>query len=486
MPDNDYSLLIGGKLAAASGGATYPNVNPATEEVIGAASDAQASDVDEAIGAARSAFDDTGWGRDVAFRVHCLRQLQSALTNHTDEFMTMTTAEAGIPAMLMDSVGFVTPVAGIGWVADLLENYSFTEDLGTAEFMGQQSHRWSEREPFGVVAAITPWNQPNQVNLAKVAPALAAGNTVVLKAAPQTPWCASALARICAEETDLPPGVLNIFTAEGSARGEQLVRDPRVDLISFTGSTAVGREIMRIGAETVKSVFLELGGKSANVVLPDADFQAAVGASAMHVTVHGGQACAACTRLLVPADRYKESLDLAAELMAQIPYGDPTDPGNLMGPLISETQRKRVEGMVKRAESAGARVVFGGKRPVKYDKGYYFEPTLLDGVEPDSEIAQDEVFGPVLVVLPYRDEDEAVSIANGTIFGLSAAVFSSDRENSKRVARRMQAGTVIVDGGQYYGPEVPFGGYKQSGIGREMGRAGFEEYMQVKAMAEPV
>jgi aldehyde dehydrogenase (NAD+) len=481
----DYRLLVNGELTPASHGATYPNVNPATEEIIGEAADASASDVDAAIGAARSAFDRSDWSRDVRFRVHCLRQLQEALARHTGEFRTMTTAEAGIPYSLMDSVGFPIPVSGIGWVADLLHGYSFVEDLGDAEALGEFSHRWYEREPFGVVAAITPWNQPNQVNFAKVVPALAAGNTVVLKGAPATPWCASALARICALETDLPAGVLNVITAQAAERGEQLVLDARVDLISFTGSTAIGRQIMRAAAESVKKVFLELGGKSANIVLSDADLASAVRVSATHAVAHGGQACAALTRLLLPAERYDEGLELAADAMAQLPYGDPTNPTNLMGPLISQEQRERVEGFVDRAVASGARVVLGGRRPEHIRKGFFYEPTLLANVDPEAEIAQSEVFGPVLVVIPYEGEDDAIRIANGTIYGLSAAVFSADHERAKRVARRLRSGTVIVNGGQYYSPDVAFGGYKQSGIGREMGRAGFEEYLQIKVMTEP-
>ncbi len=478
-------LFIDGKLVDAEGAATYPNLDPTTEGVLGEAADASAGDVGDAISAARRAFDETPWSRDVALRVRSLRQLQDALEQHAAPFKAMTIAEVGLPAMLGGSVGFDAPVAGIGWVADLLERYEFSEDLGVADAVGQLSHRWAEREAVGVVAAITPWNQPTQVNLAKVVPTLAAGNAVVLKAAPSTPWCAVALGKLVAEHTDIPPGIFNVITSNANERGEELVTDPRVDLISFTGSTATGRHIMRLGADTVKKCFLELGGKSANIVLDDADFATAIGTSAFQVVAHGGQGCSTLTRLLLPRPRFEEGVEMAAQIMASLPYGDPADPENIMGPLISARQRDRVEGMVDHAVAGGGKPVIGGRRPPQYERGYFYEPTLFADVPEDAEISRDEVFGPVLVALPFDDEDDAVRIANDSIYGLSGAVFSGDRERSKAVARRIRTGTMIVDGGMYYGPEVPFGGYKQSGIGREMGRLGFEEYLEVKTFAEP-
>ncbi len=482
---NVAQLFIGGELVKAQGGATYDNINPASEDVIGEAADASPADVDAAISAARLAFDKTNWSTDVALRVRSLRQLQHALEKCAEPFKAMTVAEVGLPVMMTGTVGFGAPVAGVGWVADLLEHYDFTEDYGVAESLGVRTRRWSERESSGVVAAITPWNQPTQVNLAKVVPALAAGNAVILKAAPATPWCASALGKIIAEHTEIPPGIFNVITSSARDRGEELVIDPRVDLISFTGSTEIGRHIMRLAANTVKKCFLELGGKSAAIVLEDADLAMAVGMTAGGVCFHSGQGCSTLTRLLLPRSRFEEGVELAARAMAAVPYGDPSDPVNVMGPLISATQRDRVEGLVERAKAAGGTSVIGGRRPPQFERGYFYEPTLFADLGEDAEIVRDEVFGPVLVALPFDGEDDAVRMANDSIYGLSGGVFSRDHEHSKAVARRIRAGTMIVDGGVYYGPDIPFGGYKQSGIGREMGRVGFEEYLELKTFAEP-
>ena len=325
-----------------------------------------------------------------------------------------------------------------------------------------------------MVGAITPWNQPFQVNLAKVAPALAAGNTVVLKAAPTTPWSASALGKIVAEHTDIPPGIFNVITSAANDRGEELVTDPRVDLISFTGSTAVGRRIMSLGAATVKKCFLELGGKSANIVLEDADFARGIGMSTFMVCLHGGQGCATLSRLLLPASRFDEGVEIAAQQMSSMKYGDPTVMGNVMGPLNSARHRDRVEGFVERAKAAGATPVIGGRRPPQLETGYYYEPTLFADLPEDAEIVESEIFGPVLVDPEVRPTTTTPSGSPTTrIFGLSGAVFSGDHERSKALARRVRAGTMIVDGGMYYGHDVPFGGYKQSGIGRETGKARF-------------
>ncbi|GAA3226766.1 aldehyde dehydrogenase family protein [Actinocorallia longicatena] len=478
-------LLIGGRLVDAEDRATYDNINPATETSLGVAADASPRDVEAAVDAARTAFDMTSWSTDPAFRSRCLRQLQTALADHAEEFKALSTAEVGLPAQITGSTVDM-PVAGIGWVADLLDRYPFSEDYGEGDIEGFASHRWVEREPYGVVGAITPWNQPFQVNLAKVAPALAAGNTVVLKAAPTTPWSAAAIGRLVAERTDIPPGVFNVITSAANDRGEELVTDPRVDLISFTGSTAVGRRIMSLGSATVKKCFLELGGKSANIVLEDADFARAIGMSTFMVCLHGGQGCATLSRLLLPRSRFEEGVELAAQQLSHMRYGDPTVMGNIMGPLNSARHRDRVEAMVERAIAAGGKPVLGGRRPAHLETGYYFEPTLFADMPEDSEIARDEVFGPVLVALPFDDDDDAVRIANDSVFGLSGAVFSGDHERSKALARRVRAGTMIVDGGIYYGHDVPFGGYKQSGIGRETGKLGFEEYLQVKALCEPI
>ncbi len=478
-------LLIDGALVAAEGGDVYENVDPTTEEVLGVAADASRSDVERAVAAARQAFDDTDWSTNVERRVVGLRQLHKALLDHVEDLKATTIAEVGAPAMLADGPQVLTPIGVLDYYADLAERYVWSTDLGVAESWGSRSHRWIEREPVGVVGAITPWNFPTQINLAKVAPALASGCTVVLKAAPDTPWSAAMLGHLVAEHTDIPPGVFNVITSADKAIGEVLTTDPRVDLVSFTGSTATGRRVMAAASATVKRVFLELGGKSAFVVLDDADLAATVPACAFQVCVHGGQGCAITTRLLLPRSRYDEGVEIARATLEAMPYGDPRDPSVIMGPLISATQRERVEGFVRTAVEQGGVVVTGGKRPSQFPKGWFFEPTLIAGVEPHHVVAQEEIFGPVLVAIPYDDEDDALRITNGTIYGLSGAVFSADHERARRFARRVRTGTMVVNGGNWYSADVPFGGYKQSGMGREMGVLGFEEYLQVKSLAEP-
>lgn len=482
-------LLVGGELVHADGGATYENVDPATGEVIGVAADASRDDMARAVAAARRAFDDSDWSRDLGLRVRCLRQLHDALRARRDEFKRMTVAETGTPIMLTHGPQVGTPLKVLDWYADLAETYEFTQDLGDLAMYGIVSHRWIEKEAVGVVGAITPWNFPTQINLAKIAPALAAGCTVVLKPAPDTPWSGAVLGQVVAEETEIPAGVLNVVTSSDKTIGEVLSTDPRVDLVSFTGSTATGRRIMRDAADTVKRLFLELGGKSASIVLADADLEAACAACAFPVTVHAGQGCAITTRALIPRDRFDDAVEILRDTLASTPFGDPMDEAVLMGPLVSASQLERVDGFVRRALSNGARAVTGGKRPVDMPErlagGFWYEPTLLVDVGPSDEIAQQEVFGPVLVAMPYEDDDDAVAIANDSIYGLSGAVFSSDVDHAIAVARRIRTGSVSINGGQIYGPDVPFGGYRQSGIGREMGVAGFEEYLESKAFAEP-
>jgi aldehyde dehydrogenase (NAD+) len=480
-------LLIDGKLVEAEGGATYDNVNPANEDVIGVAADASPADVERAIAAARRAFEETDWSTNLELRVRCLRQLHQALLDHKDELAEITIAEVGAPRMLMDGPQLGAPLSFFPFYADLAERYEWSHDLGVADTFVGPSRRWVEREPVGVVAAITPWNYPNQINIAKVAPALAAGCTVVLKPAPDTPWTGLALGRLAAEHTDIPAGVLNVVTARDKAVGEVLTTSPAVDMVSFTGSTAVGRRIMEAGSATIKRIFLELGGKSAHIVLDDVDdIATASGAAVFGVCTHGGQGCATSTRLLLPRSRYDEGVEAAAALIAAMPYGDPQDPGNMTGPIVNAAQLARIDGLVKQGVEEGARVVVGGDVATQFERGFYFQPTLLADVDNSMTVAREEIFGPVLCVIPYEDDDDAVRIANDSIFGLSGGVSSADRERALRVARRIRTGTMSVNGGLWYGADVPFGGYKQSGVGREMGVAGFEEYLEQKAMAEAV
>jgi aldehyde dehydrogenase (NAD+) len=478
-------LLIDGDLGPAEGGREYETDNPTTGEVLGTAADATVGDAKRAIEAARRAFDTTSWATDRDFRQRCLRQLHAALVANSDDMRALLIAENGLPHQLTQGPGLDTPVGMINWYADLLDTYDWTEDLGIAEAMGRKSRRWVEKEPVGVVAAIVPYNYPIQISLAKLIPALAAGCTVVLKAPPQTPWITAALGKVIAENTDIPAGVVNVLTSSELAVGQELVQSPLVDMVSFTGSTAAGRAIMADAAPMVKKVFLELGGKSAFVVVDDAPLDIAAMFAAFTITSHAGQGCAITTRLLVPGSKHDELVEQTAEMMAGVAVGDPADPANMMGPLISEAQRQKVDGMVKQAVAEGGTVVTGGKAPESLPGGYFYEPTLVTGLGPDAALAQDEVFGPVLAVLPYRDDDDAVAIANNSIFGLSGTVFGVDEERATAIARRIRTGTVSVNGGMWYGADAPFGGYKQSGIGREMGVPGLEEYIERKTLATP-
>jgi len=476
-------LLVDGVLRSAASGAVFETVDPASEEVLGVAADAAAADADEAVGAARRAFDEGAWATDPAFRAHCLRQLRDAFVEHADEVRALTVAEVGAPVMLTYGAHLDGPVADLGWAADLAESYEWTRDLGESTVMGMRSRRFTRRQAAGVVAAITPWNFPHQINLAKLGPALAAGCTVVLKAAPDTPWCASVVGRMVAEHTDIPAGVVNVLTSSDHALGAQLSRDPRVDLVSFTGSTATGRAVMIDAAQTLKRVFLELGGKSAFLALDDDSLADACGFAGFSGIVHAGQGCALTTRVLLPRHRFDEGVEVLAATLAALGAGQPSDPGTVCGPLISARQRDRVEGFLTRARDAGASFATGGGRA--HDRGFFIEPTLVVGVDNDTEIAREEVFGPVLVALPYDDENDAVRIANDSPYGLSGAVWSADLDRSLAVAARLRTGTVGVNGGVWYGADVPFGGYKQSGVGREMGVAGFEEYTEITSVAVP-
>ncbi|MCY3634896.1 MAG: aldehyde dehydrogenase family protein [bacterium] len=484
---HEERVLIDGELRSADGGGVFETVNPATEEVLGVAANATDADAVASVAAARRAFDTTDWASNHEFRARCLRQFHAALENHLEEMRELTVVEVGSPVMLTyGGPQLEAPVASVKWVADMLDGYQWTQDLGEIEAYGGNHRRWIEREPVGVVAAITAYNFPVQLNLAKLAPALAAGNTVVLKGAPDTPWSALALGHMIANETDIPPGVVNILSSAENSVGQVLTTHPDVDMVTFTGSTATGRKIMASASTTVKKTFLELGGKSAYVVLDDADIEAAGTMNAFMICTHAGQGCAIATRLVVPAAMADAAAEVVSATLAAIPYGDPTDPSMMMGPLINAAQRDKVHKLVCDARDQGAKLVTGGKRPDHLPVGYYYEPTLLAGVGENDLVAQEEVFGPVLAIIGYEGgDDEAVRIANNSIYGLSGAVSSADPERARSVARQIRSGTISVNGGLYYAPDAPFGGYKQSGIGREMGVAGFEEFLEIKTLAEP-
>lgn len=480
--------LVDGKLTGASDGSAYPILDPATGQEIGVAPDSTADDVDAAIAAARRAFDETDWSTDRDLRVRCLRQLHAALVEEAEEFKALTTAEVGMPGFMMGAAGFDVPVEGLAWVTDLLEGYEFETDLGVASPMGIPSRRTVRREPVGVVAAISPWNVPTQINLAKIGPALAAGCTVVLKPAPDTPWVGAELGRLVAEKTDIPAGVFNVVMPRSNEVAAQLASDPRVDMVSFTGSTSTGRAIMAAAAPTLKKVFLELGGKSASIVLDDADVAGAAAFTAFSACIHAGQGCAITTRLVVPRDRYDEAVQAAADTMAGIGTADPADPGAICGPVISRVQRDRVEAYLRLAEEEGGTFATGGRVQEKDGElagGFWIEPTVIAGLDNTSRLAQEEIFGPVLVVIAHDGDDDAVRIANESEFGLSGAVTGGDLERATAVANRIRTGTIGVNGGVWFSPDAPFGGYKQSGLGREMGVAGFEEYLETKTLAFP-
>jgi aldehyde dehydrogenase (NAD+) len=482
LGDRESRLLIDGKLVTGSGG-TFPTLNPATEEVLGVAADAGTDDMGRAIGAARKAFDETDWATNVELRVRCIRQLQQAMRDHAEELRELAIAEVGAPRMLTSMAQLEGPVEDLSFCADTAESYQWTTDFGIAAPMGVKTHRTIVREAVGVVGAITPWNFPNQINLAKLGPALAAGNTVVLKPAPDTPWSAAVLGQLILEHTDIPAGVVNIVTSSDHGVGALLSKDPRVDMVSFTGSTNTGRAVMSDGAATLKKVFLELGGKSAFLVLDDADLAGACSMSAFTASMHAGQGCAITTRLVVPRARYDEAVEAAASTMAGLTPGDPNDAGTICGPVISERQRDRIQGYLDAALAEGGKFACGGRRPAGRDTGFFIEPTVIAGLDNNAKVAREEIFGPVLTVIAHDGDDDAVRIANDSPFGLSGTVFSSDDERAAGIAARMRVGTVNVNGGVWYSADMPFGGYKQSGIGREMGLAGFEEYLETKAIA---
>ncbi|EAQ00592.1 putative aldehyde dehydrogenase [Janibacter sp. HTCC2649] len=475
-------LLIDGQLTPAASGATYDNVNPATEHVLGDVADAGSADVERAIASARRSFDEGRWATDHAFRRHCLLQLHEALNREREEIRSEIVAEVGAPISITYAAQVDWPLDdAIRWPAEQIPDGGWERELPDSEAFGMDSHRVLWKEPVGVVAAISPWNFPLEVTLGKVGSALAAGNTVVVKAAPDTPWNATRLGRIVAEETDIPAGVLNVLTSSRSAVGEQLVLDDRVDMISFTGSTAVGRRIAGLAAPRMKRLLLELGGKSAMIVLDDADLESVVPGSSL-MCMHSGQGCALQTRLLVPRSRYAEAVELATESFRQIGIGDPTDPTNMGGPLISALQRDRVLGLIETGRREGARVTVGGGRPKGMDRGYYVEATVLADVDNRATVAREEIFGPVLVVVPFDDEDDAVRLANDNPYGLSAGVFSGDGARALSVARRLRVGSVMVNGGLFYGADAPYGGRGSSGVGRQSGLEGLDQYLETKSV----
>lgn len=487
-PNFETRMLIDGKLVDGQAG-TFVNINPATEEVLGEVADASRADMHRAIDAARRAFDETSWSTDHALRKRCLEQLRAALEREREALREELILEAGCPRALTHGPQLDAPLAdALTFPAKLIDEYAWTTDLGDAfvTLTGKQTARQVWREPVGVVGAIVPWNFPFEVSIHKLAQALATGNTVVLKPAPDTPFNATRIGRLLAESTDIPAGVVNVVTASDHLIGEELTLSPKVDLISFTGSTAVGRRIMEKGAATMKRLFLELGGKSATIVLEDAELPQAC-AMGIAPCVHAGQGCAIPTRLLLPRSRYDEGVSILQAMYANLAAGDPQSPGTLCGPVISAKQRERVRGYIQKGVDEGARLVVGGAdAPAGLDKGFWVKPTLFVDVDNAMTIAQEEIFGPVLVVIPYDDEEHAVRIANDSIYGLAGNVMSGSLERALAVARRLRAGFIGINGTAAYGADAPFGGCKASGVGRQNGSAGFDQYTEIKSVAYPV
>lgn len=481
-------MLVGGELVEAEGGATFDNVNPATEEVLGPVADGSAADMGRAVAAARRAFDTTGWSTDRELRKSCLDQLQAAIESEQEEYRHELVAEVGCPLLLTYGPQLDAPLReALRWPRNMIDEFPWTRALPPKDTfgIGYESEREVWKEPVGVVGVIVPWNFPMEIILNKLGPVLAMGNTCVLKPAPDTPWNATRLARLVAEATEIPPGVLNIVTSSDHLVGEVLSTSPDVDMVAFTGSTVTGRRIMEAASISLKSVFLELGGKSVNLVLDDADFAAAL-PGAVSCCMHAGQGCAIPTRMLVPRSRYDEAVGAVRAGFEGWSYGDPMDTANLQGPQVSKRQQERVLGYLARGVDEGARLVVGGRRPAHLDRGWYVEPTLFADVDNSMAIAREEVFGPVLVMIPYEDEDDAVRIANDSDYGLSGMIHSADLDRAKDVARRIRTGTLGINNGVWYGADAPFGGYKGSGVGRQCGIEGLEIYTETKTVAWPV
>lgn len=444
-------------------------VNPATEEVIGTLAEGTPADVDAAVAAAVKAF--PAWAETSADeRAKVVRAIIDGLEERAGELAAAMTREMGTPLTFSQKVQAANPVAIAEGVADVLERgYFEPEEIGNSLVF---------REPIGVVAAITPWNFPLQQMVAKVVPALAAGNTVVLKPSELAPHTADLLGEIVSAAT--PAGVFQLVHGTGAVVGEALAAHPDVDMVSFTGSTKAGRRVSAVAAETVKRVALELGGKSACVVLDDADLGRAVKIAVANSFMNNGQACSAWTRLLVPAERHDEAVELAAQAAKKYTPADPAEPSTRIGPAVSKAQRDRVVGYIRKGVEEGATLAAGGPE-APLPQGFYVAPTVFGGVTPEMTIAQEEIFGPVLSVMPYADEDDAVRIANSTIYGLAGAVFSADTERALRVARRLRTGQVDINAAAF-NTSAPFGGYRQSGNGREFGRFGLDEFCEVKSV----
>jgi aldehyde dehydrogenase (NAD+) len=464
-------LFIGGEWVDPLGGGTLEVIDSTTEQVMGRVPEGTAADVDRAVAAARAAFE--VWSQVPAYdRAQACLGIGMKLAERGEEIAALVSREVGMPIELSVQIQAGLPTMDFMAIPDAVEQTVWEEQVGNSLVV---------REPVGVVGCITPWNYPLHQLAAKVAPALAAGCTVVAKPSEVTPLNAFVLAEII-ESLGLPGGVFNLVPGLGPVVGEAMAAHPGIDMISFTGSTRAGKRVSEVASATVKRVALELGGKSPNVILDDADLMQAVPDGLGKCFLNSGQTCSALTRMLVPRERLAEAEQIAAGALPHFAVGDPLQPGHTLGPLVSEAQRERVRDYIRKGREEGAKVVAGGEDPPEgLEQGYFVQPTVFSEVTPEMTIAQEEIFGPVLVLMPYDDEDDAVRIANDTVYGLAGGVWSGDEERARRVARRIRTGQVEINGAAF-NPLAPFGGYKQSGHGRELGKFGLEEFLETKAI----
>ncbi len=478
-----YQLYVGGEWVDPSGDAALDVINPATEDTIGRVPQASVADVDRAVAAARHAFEEGPWPRmSPRERSDALLRFVEAVADRRAELVDLIIAETGAARPVAEALQFETGFRYAQWFAERTASFQYVDPLppqSSARGLGQGVIL---KEPLGVVAAITPFNFPLYLNLSKVVPALAMGNTVVLKPSPYTPLEAFVLGEIT-DAAELPPGVLNVVTGDVPA-GEHLTTHPDVDMISFTGSDLVGKKIMGQAAEGLKKTLLELGGKSPNIVFAGSNIERFAQAAAATFTIHAGQGCALPTRILADRSVYDEVVAGMTAALARVNVGDPTDRKTMMGPLIRETQRERVERYVAAGAAEGARLACGGGRPADLARGFFFEPTLFADVTSAMTVAQEEIFGPVGVAIAFDGEEEAIKVANDSRYGLAASIWHPDPVRAYEIAKQVQAGTVTINGGGG-GPNLwgPFGGYKHSGIGREYGDYGLLEYTQLKTVS---